>query len=77
MVSSWNAMMSSMMSRIEIMPITVSPSITGRWRMRLSRISAMHCRVPVRGPTETTLRVMISCTCVSFELRPCSATLRV
>ena len=77
MVSSWSAMMSSIKSRIEIMPTTRSPSTTGRWRMRFWLISAMHSRVRVEGVTVSTSGVISSATSTSFELRPCSATLRV
>ena len=77
MVSSWSAMMSPIRSRIEIMPSTLPWSTTGRCRMRFSLISAMQSSVLVFGATTMRLRDMMSATSVSFELRPCSAILRV
>ena len=55
-----------MMSRMEIMPSTLSPSTTGRWRMPFWLISASASRVRTWGETVMHLVVMMSCTCVSW-----------
>ena len=77
MVKSWSAMMSLTMSRMDTMPITRPWSTTGRWRICLSLMSAMHSRAFVRGATWITFLVMISSTRVAFDARLCRITLRV
>src|SRR5262245_1162590 len=63
-------------SPIEIMPPSLPPSTTGRWRTRCSVISAMSSASVSRGAHVLTDAVMNSLTGLSSALGPPSATAR-
>ena len=63
-------MMSFTKSPMEMRPISLPLSITGRWRNLFSVISAMHSSFVWVGPTYMTGEVMTSRTGVSFDERP-------
>ena len=76
MMNFCSEMMSFTRSPIEIRPISLPSSITGKWRSRFSVISAMHSSLVWSGCTYMTGRVMMSRNGVSLDERSISAILR-
>src|SRR5713101_4124953 len=64
-------------SPMEIRPISLPPSKTGRWRSRFSVISTMHSSLVWSGRTYMTVDVMMSRTEVSFDDRAMRTIFRV
>src|SRR5216110_3263210 len=77
MAALWHEITHLTKSPIEMIPTTLSPSSTGRCRIRLSVMRCRHFSTGSRGWVTVKLADMISATLVSRERLPRSITLRV